>query len=184
MELERRLSKAKSRLMLDHPFFGNLAMNMPFSLDNTIPTAATNGSWVKFNPDFITPLVDDQLLFLTAHEIMHPVLEHNYRRNHRNHYKWNYAGDAVINPMLEDEGIGKFIEGGIMDRELLKEGGGTTDGVYNLLPDDIEGGGADVGKPYDDCQDAEGKSPAEVSQQQAQMRVRGSTSSSSSKDDG
>ena len=157
MELERRLSKAKSRLMLDHPFFGNLAMNMPFSLDNTIPTAATNGSWVKFNPDFITPLVDDQLLFLTAHEIMHPVLEHNYRRNHRNHYKWNYAGDAVINPMLEDEGIGKFIEGGIMDRELLKEGGGTTDGVYNLLPDDIEVGGADVGKPYDDCQDAEGK---------------------------
>lgn len=175
MELERRLSKAKSRLMLDHPFFGNLAMNMPFSLDNTIPTAATNGSWVKFNPDFITPLVDDQLLFLTAHEIMHPVLEHNYRRNHRNHFKWNYAGDAVINPMLEDEGIGKFIEGGVMDRELLKEGGGTTDGVYNLLPDDIEDEG--VGclhkqKPYDDCQDAEGKSPAEVSQQQAQMKVR------------
>ena len=25
---------------------------------------------------------------------------------------------------------------------------------------------------HDDCQDAEGKSPAEVSQQQAQMRVR------------
>ena len=172
MELERRLSKAQSRLMLDHPFFGNLAMNMPFSLDNTIPTAATNGSWVKFNPDFITTMVDDQLLFLTAHEIMHPVLEHNYRRNHRNHFKWNYAGDAVINPMLEDEGIGKFIEGGIMDRDLLKEGGGTTDGVYNLLPDDIEGGNADIGMPYDDCQDAEGKSPAEISQQQAQMRVR------------
>ena len=175
MELERRLSKAKSRLMLDHPFFGNLAMNMPFRLDNTIPTAATNGSWVKFNPDFITPLVDDQLLFLTAHEIMHPVLEHNYRRNHRNQFKWNYAGDAVINPMLEDEGIGKFIEGGVMDRDLLKEGGGTTDGVYNLLPDDIEdegGGYLHNQKPYDDCQDAEGKSPAEVSQQQAQMKVK------------
>ena len=173
MELERRLSKAKSRLMLDHPFFGNLAMNMPFSLDNTIPTAATNGSrgssstltlshlWLMTSCCFSRHMRSCTQYWNTT------IVETTV-----NHYKWNYAGDAVINPMLEDEGIGKFIEGGIMDRDLLKEGGGTTDGVYNLLPDDIEVGGADVGKPYDDCQDAEGKSPAEVSQQQAQMRVR------------
>ena len=182
MELERRLAKAKTRLILDHPFFGNLAMNMPFTLDDTIPTACTNGKYVKFNPEFIKPLNDDELLCLVTHEVMHPVLEHNYRRNHRDPMKWNIAGDAVINPMIEDEGIGTFIKGGVMDRDLLEKGGGTTDGVYNLLPDQPEGGdGGDIGIPYDDCQDADGTSPAEISQQQAQMRVKVAQAAQSAK---
>ena len=184
MELERRLAKAKTRLILDHPFFGNLAMNMPFTLDDTIPTACTNGKYVKFNPEFIKPLNDDELLFLVTHEVMHPVLEHNYRRNHRDPMKWNIAGDAVINPMIEDEGIGTFIKGGVMDRDLLEKGGGTTDGVYNLLPDQPEGGDGrmgDIGIPYDDCQDADGNSPAEISQQQAQMRVKVAQAAQSAK---
>ena len=184
MELERRLAKAKTTLILDHPFFGNLAMNMPFTLDDTIPTACTNGKYVKFNPEFIKPLNDDELLFLVTHEVMHPVLEHNYRRNHRDPMKWNIAGDAVINPMIEDEGIGTFIKGGVMDRDLLEKGGGTTDGVYNLLPDQPEGGDGrmyDIGIPYDDCQDADGTSPAEISQQQAQMRVKVAQAAQSAK---
>ena len=48
--------------------------------------------------------------------------------------------------MLEDEGIGKFIKGDY-GRDLLKRGGGTTDGVYNLLPPepkDKSGGGDSV----------------------------------------
>ena len=41
MELERRIAKAKTALILEHPFFGNLAMNMPFELSEDVPTAAT-----------------------------------------------------------------------------------------------------------------------------------------------
>ena len=37
MELERRIAKAKTALILEHPFFGNLAMNMPFEI-----TGSTN----------------------------------------------------------------------------------------------------------------------------------------------
>ena len=92
MDLERRIAKAKTALILEHPFFGNLAMNMPFELSEDVPTAATNGSRVLFNPSFCEPLKDDELLFLVAHEVCHPMLEHIFRLNGRDPKRWNYAG--------------------------------------------------------------------------------------------
>ena len=78
MDLMKRLSKAKTSLILEHPFIGSVALNMPMELSDSIPTAATNGKRVLYNPDFIEPLTDEELEFLVAHECMHPMLEHNY----------------------------------------------------------------------------------------------------------
>ena len=156
MDLERRIAKAKTALILEHPFFGNLAMNMPFEISDVVPTAGTNGDRVLFNPDYCERLNDEELLFLVAHEICHPMFDHIYRKGERDHQKWNYAGDAVINPMLQDEGIGQFIKGGVMDRDLLAQGKGTADGVYNLLPQDSETDDDYVHndmKAYDDIED-------------------------------
>ena len=50
MDTMQRLSKAKTQLILGHPFVGNIAMNMPFILDESCPTAMTNGEEVVFNP--------------------------------------------------------------------------------------------------------------------------------------
>ena len=121
MELDRRLSKAKTALILDHPFFGNLAMNMPQIITDAVPTAATNGKHILYNPDFCKGLNNDNLVFLIAHEVMHPALDHITRVGERDPERWNYAGDTVINPMLVDEGIGAFIDGGVMDRDLLNK---------------------------------------------------------------
>ena len=187
MELERRIAKAKTALILEHPFFGNLAMNMPFEITKEVPTAATNGDRVLFNPDFCQPLSDEELLFLVAHEVCHPMFEHIFRRGERDKFKWNYAGDAVINPMLEDEGIGKFIKGGVMDRDLLKRAGGTTDGVYNLLPPEPKdkNGGEGFGNgmnPYDDIEDATGNSsPAEIEKKKAEWKVKVAQAAQSAK---
>ena len=175
MELDRRLSKAKTALILDHPFFGNLAMNMPQIITDAVPTAATNGKHILYNPDFCKGLNNDNLVFLIAHEVMHPALDHITRVGERDPERWNYAGDTVINPMLVDEGIGAFIDGGVMDRDLLKQGGGTTDGVYNLLPPQPNGGGGygneGQGKPFDELQPYEG-SPAEVEQLKSEWKVK------------
>ena len=73
MDIEKRLSKAKTQLILDHPFIGNIAMNMPFRLDESCPTAMTNGEEVVFNPKFVAEQSDDQLIFLVAHECSHPL---------------------------------------------------------------------------------------------------------------
>lgn len=165
--LNRRLAKAKTSLILEHPFVGTIALNMPFTLSGEVPTAATDGKRVIFNPSFIDPLCDEQLKFLVAHECFHPMLEHNYRRGERNQSKWNKAADYVINHLLTQEGIGKFIPGGCLDPNLYNAGNGTSDGIYNLLPDDD----SDGGEAYDDCQDG-GGSPAEQAKAAAEMKVQ------------
>lgn len=173
MDLNLRLSKAKTALVLEHPFIGSIAMNMPFRITEEIPTAATDGKQVMFNPDFCEPLTDEELKFLVAHECFHPMLEHNFRRNNRDGYKWNMAGDYVINKLLTDEGIGKMPEGGLLSDDIYQSGGGTSDGIYNNLPDTPEDGQGygGQGQPFDQCMDGEG-SPAEQAQQQAEWKVK------------
>lgn len=167
-----RLAKAKTSLILEHPFIGSIAMRMPFELSKQIPTAATNGKRVVFNPEFLDTLTDEEVKFLAAHECFHPMLEHIFRRNGRQAKRWNMAGDYVINQLLTDEGIGKMPKQGLLDRNIYNNGGGTADGIYNILPDTPgDGSGAgEPGGPLDDCEDAEG-SPAEQAQQQAELKV-------------
>jgi predicted metal-dependent peptidase len=171
MDLMKRLSKAKTSLILEHPFIGSVALNMPMTLSDAVPTAATNGKRVLYNPEFIEPLTDEELKFLVAHECLHPMLEHNYRRGSRDPKKWNKAADYVINQLLVDEGIGKFIEGGCLDQNIYTNGGGTSDGIYNLLPDGDGGGGDGPGGPGDDLEDGEG-SQAEQAQEAAEWKIK------------
>ena len=181
-DVTKRISKAKTALILEHPFIGSVALNMPMSIDNSVPTAATNGKRVLFNEEFCNGLSDEELKFLVAHECMHPMLEHNFRRGERDAYKWNQAADYVINKLLTDEGIGKMPEQGLLDETIYLNGGGTSDGIFNLLPDtpdDGQGNGGQ-GQPLDSCEDGQG-SPAEVSQQQAEWKVKVAQAAQSAK---
>ena len=181
-DVTKRISKAKTALILEHPFIGSVALNMPMSIDNSVPTAATNGKRVLFNEEFCNELSDEELKFLVAHECMHPMLEHNFRRGERDTYKWNQAADYVINKLLTDEGIGKMPAQGLLDDNIYKQGGGTSDGIFNLLPDtpqDGQGNGGQ-GQPLDSCEDGQG-SPAEVSQQQAEWKVKVAQAAQSAK---
>ena len=181
-DVTKRISKAKTALILEHPFIGSVALNMPMSIDNSVPTAATNGKRVLFNEEFCNGLSDEELKFLVAHECMHPMLEHNFRRGERDAYKWNQAADYVINKLLTDEGIGKMPEQGLLDDTIYKNGGGTSDGIFNLLPDTPEDGQGNggQGQPLDSCEDGQG-SPAEVSQQQAEWKVKVAQAAQSAK---
>jgi predicted metal-dependent peptidase len=167
MELSKRLSKAKTALVLEHPFIGNVAMNMPFKISEDVPTAATNGKQVLFNPDFCADLNDEEMKFLIAHECMHPMMEHNFRRQNRDPRKWNQAADYVINKLLVDEHIGKMPDCGLLSDDIYNAGNGTSDGIYNILPETQEG----ENDPLDNCMDGEG-SPAEQEQQAAEWKVK------------
>jgi predicted metal-dependent peptidase len=170
--IDRLLAKARTALILEHPFIGNVALNMPFKMDYAIPTAATNGREIRYNPYFMSEMSDEERKFVVAHECLHPMLEHNFRRNGRQHKRWNKAGDYVINQLLTDEHIGKMPSFGLINSQLYAAGNQTTDGIYNLLPDEPEdGSGGDGTEAMDSCDDG-GGSPAEQAQQQAEWKVR------------
>lgn len=169
-KLVRLIAKARTSLVLEHAFIGNIALNLPSKLDYTIKTAVTNGHEIRYNPWFMQNLSDEERKFLIAHECFHPMLEHTTRIRGRNHRKFNRAGDYVINKLLSDEGIGKMPAGGLLDDNIYNAGGGTTDGIYNILEDDSDDP-EDGNNPMDDCQDG-GGSPAELAQQQAEWKIR------------
>jgi len=136
------LDRAKVSLVTQEPFWSSILLKRKLIPDYTIPTAAVDQrNQIYYNPDFIETLSVDEITFLLAHEVGHVIGQHALRRGARNAEKWNYAGDAWINDMLREAGIGKFIEGGV-DMPGSKDE--TVDSIYNKLPDD-QGGGSGRG---------------------------------------
>ena len=128
-----RITKARVKLLLHHPFFGNLATRLKIvDASDRIPTAAVDGRNLYYNDDFVTKLTDGELIFLIAHEVMHCVYEHMLRRGERDPQIWNMAADYVINRGLERDRIGDVIKAVpiLLDRKF---DGMTTDEVYDDL---------------------------------------------------
>lgn len=76
--------------------------------DNRVPTAATNGSIFKVNPDFLKGLTYRDMKFLWAHEVLHCALLHHIRMMDsppKDPEIWNVAADLVVNRLLSDAGI-------------------------------------------------------------------------------
>ena len=110
MNAAEKIAKAREALILDQRFFGNLIWAMPVVLagqvrGQRIDTAATDYARVYFNPDYIDTLTLGEVKGLYCHEVLHPALGHNLRRNGRDPLLWNVAGDYAINPMILAAGM-------------------------------------------------------------------------------
>jgi predicted metal-dependent peptidase len=134
-----KLDRAKVAIVTQHPFFASILMKRKLIEDNTIPTAAVDQrGQIYYNKDFVEKLSVDELVFLLCHEVGHVIGQHALRRGARQPKKWNIAGDAWINDMLKDAGIGAVIPGCVNMPGSKDE---TVDVIYNKLPDDPNGNG-------------------------------------------
>lgn len=139
-----KLDRAKVAIVTQHPFFASILMKRKMIADRSIPTAGVDQrGQIYYNPDFVESLSVDQLVFLLCHEVGHVIGQHASRRGTRNAKRWNIAGDAWINDMLKDAGVGEFIEGGV-DMPGSKDE--TVDSIYNKLPDNGQGQGQGKGQ--------------------------------------
>jgi predicted metal-dependent peptidase len=100
-----RIRKSRTALLLDHPFFGSLLFRLKSEECRSIPTMATNGVVLRYNPAFVDTLNTATLAGVLAHEVMHPALQHHTRRSKRDPVRWNEACDYAINPLLLDAGL-------------------------------------------------------------------------------
>jgi predicted metal-dependent peptidase len=126
---EACIQKARTRLLLDHPFFGSLLFRLKGRETSSIPTMATDGVSLLYNPEFVETLSAPELAGVLAHEVMHPALQHHTRRADRNPTRWNMACDYAINPLLVDAGL-------ILPKDVLLDDrfrGMSAERIYNLL---------------------------------------------------
>lgn len=110
--IEKRVGLAYSKLGIREPFIAAVMSKIKREVTSDVPTAATNGSWVKFNPDFVFKCTDSQLFGLTLHEALHVVLMHMWRREGRDPRLWNYSNDAIINAYIRKRGY-ELPDGGV-----------------------------------------------------------------------
>ena len=117
-EIDKRLQGALLRIRGDHPFFGTLALFAEFRVSDTVPTAATDGKVLWFNPDFTAKQNPSQLCGLIAHELLHAALQHLPRRRERDPKLWNIAADIVVNGMVSGDTNYTLPEGGVENATL------------------------------------------------------------------
>jgi predicted metal-dependent peptidase len=102
--VEKKLTKARSRLVLDHPFFASLLFKMKMQ-ESQCPTGWTDGRTLGYNPEWVDSLPLDQVIGFLAHEAMHPAMCHHTREGEREHRLWNVACDLAINYILREAGL-------------------------------------------------------------------------------
>jgi predicted metal-dependent peptidase len=105
-----RLIGSRVALLLNKPFFGNLATRLILrNADEWCPTAATDGRYFYYNSRFIMNLRPKEVDFLVGHEVLHVVYDHMGRRGDRHPQLWNIANDYLVNYDLVDEQVGEKI---------------------------------------------------------------------------
>lgn len=153
---QKALDKAKIQLMArpDSAFFTTVCFSMKHLFSDEIPTACTDGTTIKFNPDFFLRLDIKQQLFVLVHETLHVCFMHMLRRGSREPRRWNVAGDYVINQLLHDRGY-TLTEGALYAPQYA---GMSTEQVYDLLEDqplppcDMDIVGSEGSKPKEELE--------------------------------
>ncbi len=124
------ISASLLRLRMKSPFFATLALFARFIPTETMPTAATDGKDIFYNPEFLQSLPAPQQDGLLLHEVLHAALLHVLRRGVRDAWKWNIAADIVVNGIISQQSCFELPEGGIRDTELENF---SVEEIYELL---------------------------------------------------
>lgn len=132
MNVEDRISAAILRIRHRQPFFGVLALFAEHRLDATVPTAATDGKRIFFNPGFAGGLSESELDAVMVHELLHAALLHCTRRGVRDGLLWNIAADIVVNGIIRLESGLKLPSGACIEPELEHH---EVEEVYELIRD-------------------------------------------------
>jgi predicted metal-dependent peptidase len=80
--IERKLTRARTQLLLNQPFFGTLCLRLKL-VAGELPTMATDGRRIVYDPAFVEELTAAELEAVLAHEVLHCALGHHCRRGER-----------------------------------------------------------------------------------------------------
>lgn len=109
-QAEGLMRDARKRLYLsDKPqaaFFASLALKMEVVPDWSCDTACTDGTSIRYNPEFVVnTLTPKKAIGVAVHEVMHCSLKHFARFGARDPFIANIAADLAINPLIIEAGF-------------------------------------------------------------------------------
>ena len=168
VSVERRMKAARTKLLVNDPFFGSLILGMPLIWTEVLPTMATDGKHLFANPTFVEELASTTALCgILVHEGGHKAFFHHLRRGNRNPEGYNIAGDVVINWIIENQSKWALPESALRYDTLHEQGYTLSkpDGKYsteqlyaelkNQNPEDDQGEDDQGDQPGDDQQDSQ-----------------------------
>ncbi len=167
--------RARTSLLLNHPFFASLALRLTVQEDTSCQTAWTDGKVFAYNPDYINILSQAKLEGLAAHLVMHPACNHHKRRQSREPKMWNRACDYAINGILLDAGFT------LPDAYLYLEEyrGRSAESVYEHLQQ-----GQEENDSNEDEEDDNGQNSAQKEQEEQEEQNKKEQPESDSQNDG
>jgi len=155
---EQRLQKAVMSIMAHDKYVGlsSVLMIGDRTVDDTVPTACTNGRDEMYGRAFVDGLNDAELRFLILHECYHKMYQHltTWKHLYDKHPQIsNAACDYVINIQLVDgdngEGFIKMPDVGLLDAQYRNmDSAQVFHKIYDSLPEGDDGRG--VGDSLDD----------------------------------
>ena len=103
--LDKKLSQAKAKLLVQYPYFGTLASKLILVKNDDIESYKSDGVRLEYNDEYLAGLEISELEFVFANGAMHASLAHEKRQNNRSGWLWQMATDMAINDMLVTNGL-------------------------------------------------------------------------------
>lgn len=98
MTIQDRITKAKVKMLIKQPFYGQLACQMiPMQSDRCPTMGVDMAGNLYFNEEFAQKLSDDEMIGVMAHEILHLAYLHPARVGELDPTLWNIACDIKVN---------------------------------------------------------------------------------------
>ena len=104
-QIEERISKVKSTLIIEQAYFGSIASYLKPILNEDIKTFQSTPTNFLYNDEYISSLSDEELAFILTNSAMNQAFGHTLRIEGRMQWLWTLASDYAINSLLINNGL-------------------------------------------------------------------------------
>ena len=139
-ESARRVSGCVTALLREQPFFGSLALRLPFRADASRETVASDGREIRYSPRWIADTDAHVIETAMARVVLACALKHHTRRGERDPERWQHASQLVTHGLLRDAGF-------TLPPDAEAWDGISVEQAYNRLPEPDPGDGEGDGNP-------------------------------------
>ena len=100
-----KLDQAKTKLMLENPYFGTLVTSLEIKINTNIASFRPLGDVLEYNNEYLEVLSVGEVATVLANAVMHQALFHSERGKEKVFSVWNLASDYAINDLLVENGF-------------------------------------------------------------------------------